>query len=638
MTNQMKLSNSDIVQEIKDRLDIVDTVSEHVVLKKSGRNFWGVCPFHQEKTPSFSVNPEKGIYKCFGCGAGGDSISFLMKLQNQSFMEVITELAQKFGLEMPNTGFSSEKAELKKQIYEVNQKAAHFYSQQLKNNQEALKAKEYLNNRDLSDAILTEYQIGYAPKQFDALINYLVNTEKFTMDLLDKAGLVSQRSNGKGFLDRFRDRIIIPIHDEKGNVVAFGARALEDGQNPKYLNSPETPAYNKSRILYGLYQGINAIKAEDRVLIMEGYFDVITAHAHGIKNAVASSGTSLTDQHIKLISRFTPSRRIYLAFDSDTAGINATNRGAEIIKNSLGDLGEIKQFDESFGHEASKGKYSCEVRVVKTSTGKDPDEFIRTEGVDAYKKHVEKAPLLIDFQIDNVLSSFGELNTPQKKMKLIKAITPVISEVNNSITRNEYINKIAQIIRVDEKALREELNRGLSLKTTSIKRNTRFVTKTSKKHIIAQKNLLSFYFIEEGKLTFESLNQILSNIEFTEPKLALIKEHAEKLSQKTNDVEQLTNSILTVLADNEEVKNELVDIIFSVEDKKMLDANRIKEYINENIECIKSYNNIQNFEKLKTEYRTANDDEMTSLQLQYQVREQLKQQKTKLLENRENKR
>ncbi|HBH18175.1 MAG TPA: DNA primase, partial [Cyanobacteria bacterium UBA9579] len=405
MSQNLQSKTQDVIFEIKNRLDIVDTVSEHVVLKKSGRNYWGLCPFHKEKTPSFSVNHDKNIFKCFGCGVGGDSISFLMKLNNSTFHETIADLAQKFGLELPTFGQSSEKAELREKIYDINDKSVEYYTKLLLEAPEAFAAREYLAKRDIDADVIKKFNLGFSLKQADGLINYLVGNFKSDFDLLDKAGLISKRTTGNGYCDRFRNRIMIPIRDEKGNFIAFGARALEDSQNPKYLNSPDTLTFNKSRSLFALNLAKESIRNLDKVIIMEGYFDVISAHTHGLTNVVATLGTALTEQHLKILARYTDSRRIYLAFDVDEAGVNATSRGAELIKSVFDGLGDIKQFDENFASLSdTNNRSSCEIRVVTIPTGKDPDEFIRTDGIDTYKNLINKAPLLIDYQINRIIN------------------------------------------------------------------------------------------------------------------------------------------------------------------------------------------------------------------------------------------
>ena len=313
----MANSFEDVISQIKDRLDIVDVVSQYVVLKKSGANYWGLCPFHNDKKPSMSVSPSRGIFKCFSCGAGGDALSFLVKIQNREYKDVILELAEKYGIELPTKYHSStDSKNQKKEMIKACQKAAKFYNVELRSASDANKAMTYLRGRDITDEIIDKFTLGWAPNKYDTLYKEL--KKEFKDDILEKAGLIL-KSNSGGWIDRFRNRIIIPIQNENGEYVAFGARAVDEGQNPKYLNSSDSLIYNKSKILFGLNSAQDAIKSEDGVIIMEGYFDVISAQAHGVENAVASCGTALTPDHVKLLSRYTKSRRIFLSFDTDSA-------------------------------------------------------------------------------------------------------------------------------------------------------------------------------------------------------------------------------------------------------------------------------------------------------------------------------
>lgn len=632
MANPQNNLEQDVLAEIKNRLDVVDVVSEHVLLKKSGKNYWGLCPFHKEKTPSFSVNPDKGIFKCFGCGAGGDSLSFLMKLNNTSFYETLTELAQKFGLEMPKFGGqSSEKTELKNQIYELNKAAAEFYNDLLLNSPEAQKAKEYLLNRGMDEDIIRNFKLGFAPKQYDGLINHLLEKYKANFELLDKAGLVSKKSDGKGYLDRFRNRIIVPIQDEKGNYIAFGARALEEGQNPKYLNSPETPVYNKSRTLFALYQAKDSIKENDSVILMEGYFDVISAHVHGLTNVVATSGTALTEYHLKMIARYTDSRRIYLAFDADDAGVSATSRGAEIIKSVFGGLGHIKQFDENYTSSSGiNNRTVCEIRVINIPTGKDPDEFIKTEGIDAYKKLINNAPLLLDFQINEIIKSRGETTSPQAKANLIKEIIPILSEIKNSIVRNEYVKLISERLDVEEEALSMEVKKSLQNKVRTEKQEVQLLTKKKiDRQVLAQKNLLSLYFLDEEKISATFVNNYLKEINFLDPVYLLIKTEVEKIIHKVGSKEEMTEELFAGFANNEEAKQAIVDIIFSLDDKKCLDERLIKQFISENAFILQNLSSKEQ-EELRANYKTTKSDDLSSLQLQYKVKELIQQKQARL--------
>ncbi|MGN0014568.1 MAG: DNA primase, partial [Candidatus Gastranaerophilaceae bacterium] len=395
----MPLTYQEAVEEIKSRLDIVEVVQRYVVLKKSGANYMGCCPFHKEKTPSFSVNRVKGIFKCFGCGEGGDALSFLMKIQGKNFKEVIEDEAKQLGIELPTTYSGGDFGKKKQAALEAVKKAAEFFHDNLLNSPEAERAREYLKLRAVSGDVIDSYCLGYSLKSFDGLQKYL----NIDAQILESAGLAIKREREKGYFDRFRNRLMIPVYDENGHVVAFGARALEEGQNPKYLNSPDTILYNKSRILYGFDKAKDAIKNTDSVLICEGYFDTISLQSGGVKNAVASCGTALTQDHIRLIAKYSDSRKIYLAFDTDIAGQMATERSAGLIKEAFDGLGDIKQFDSCY--LTAGDNYSCEIRVVTPPEGKDPDEFIREHGGQAYIEYMKKAPLLLDYRLDMLLNS-----------------------------------------------------------------------------------------------------------------------------------------------------------------------------------------------------------------------------------------
>jgi len=629
--NMNSLTYQDIVAQIKDKLDIVDVISKHVILKKSGGNYWGCCPFHNEKTPSFSVSPAKQIYKCFGCGEGGDVLTFLQKINNQSFHEVIKEQAGLLGIELPNSfDKSKDTKDIKEQIYACLKATTEFYQNNLLNNKESI-AYKYLSGRAISDENIKTYGLGFAPNSFDALQQFFKGS--FSEEILEKAGLIIKRENTPGYVDRFRNRITIPIFDEKGNVVAFGARAIENGQNPKYLNSPDTIVYNKSNILYGLYQAIDAIKNNDSIVIMEGYFDVISAQINGVKNAVGACGTALTDSHVKLISRYTQSRRIYLAFDTDRAGQNATKRGAQIIKEAFQGLGNIKQFDESFASIAdASDRYSCELRVVVPPEGKDPDEFIRENGAEAYCEILAQAPLLIDFQIDSILKSYKKGMNPTEKSAIVKEVLPYLSEINNNIIKNEYTKLVATRLEINEQALQAELrsvnrnNEVISYKPKTRQDNALapIVKKSLNISEKAQKNLLSMYLITESVYSIQTINEILKNVEYTNESLIIVKNTIDKLSQRVNNVKELTESLYTEFAEDNEVKNIITDLIYLSDSFKNLSEKDFKVAINENIETINSFKEKEVKSHLRSQYKEVNDDELKAIEQQIQLKEFLK--------------
>ncbi len=614
----------ELVAEIKNRLDIVEVVSEQVILKKNGSHYWGLCPFHKEKTPSFSVNPQLGIYKCFGCGAGGDALKFIMQTKGIEFMDLIKDLAKRFNLEMPENFRSYDKSkDLKGEMMKACEKAAGFYHDLLvnKTSKEGDAALEYLKSRSISREIMQKFTLGIAPKSYTTLYNIL--KKDFSDEVLEKAGLIIK--GREGFIDRFRNRVIIPIQNELGDYVAFGARALEKEQSPKYLNSSDSLIYNKSKLLYGLYTAKDSIKEEDGVILMEGYFDVISAQAHGIGNAVASCGTALTSDHVKLLSRYTKSRRIYLSFDTDSAGQKATERGASIIKEAFEGLGNIKQFDESY-IPASDDKYSCEIRVIAPPEGKDPDEFIRTVGAESYKEFIRKAPLLIDFQINNLLKQRSNYKTPQEKTKFIKLIIPVLMEINNEIIRSEYTKMVADSVGIDEIALEREIRKlktGMSRQAAEEREINKIVTKTLTISQKAQKNLLSVFFVPDNHLTFAQINEMIDNSYITDETLINVKSTIDKLICTVNNVKELIEKLYTEYIEKPEIQNVLTDLISISETFTNLTPDDFRCVIEENIARIKRCQWEDEKEKMRKLYKNADEDDTEALKLQMQLRDKI---------------
>jgi len=609
----------DVVSQIKDKLDIVDVVSKDVILKKSGGNYWGLCPFHKEKTPSFSVNPAKGIFKCFGCGEGGDSLSYLLKTRGLTFKDLVKDLASEFGLELPNTFSNVKNKDVREQMIKACTKAAEYYQHLLFASSDATKPLAYLNNRGIDEKIIKRYMLGFANKEPNHL--YISLKAQFTDEVLEKAGLVLKTQKGD-YIDRFRSRIIIPIQDENGDIVAFGARAIEEGQNPKYLNSSDSLIYNKSKLLYGLYYSKESIKQSDSIIIMEGYFDVISAQAHGIENCVASCGTSLTPEHIKLISRYSRSRRIYLGFDTDSAGIRATTRGAEVIKEAFTGLGSIKQFDENFT-ETSNDKYACEIRVVTPPEGKDPDEFIRNSGAEAYFKHLEHAPLLVDFQINEVLKQKNDAKTPSEKNRLVKEIIPILSEIQNQIIRSEYVKMVASTLNIEDVALQSEVNKSDDNFTRPMVNVNQIVTKSSNIVDKAQKNLLSLYLVYITPLTFKQLNKLMEDVEFSNEKLIIVKTTIDKLTCTVNNAKALIEQLYLDFVQDEEVKTIITDLICISETFNKLSAKDFESIVEENIKRIESCRLEDERVEMRNLYKNVNDNDNEALKLQMQLRDRI---------------
>lgn len=612
----------ELISQIKDRLDIVEVVSEKVILKKNGGHYWGLCPFHKEKTPSFSVNPNLGIFKCFGCGEGGDALTFIMKTQNREFIDVIRELADRFGLEMPkNYVKGSDNKGLKEEMIKACTKAAEFYNLRLLKDKEpeTENVLKYLLDRGITKDIIEKYTIGVAPKSFTTFYDRFKN--EFSNEVLEKAGLITA-GRDREYIDRFRNRIIIPIQNEFGEYVAFGARAIEKDQMPKYLNSSDSLIYNKSKLLYGLYTAKDCIKEQDSVILMEGYFDVISAQAHGIENAVASCGTSLTAEHIKLLSRYTPSRKIYLSFDTDLAGQKATNRNAELIKEAFAGLGNIKQFDESY-ISTTEDKYSCEIRVIAPPEGKDPDEFIRSVGAESYKEYMENAPLLIDFQLNNLLKEKNNIKSPLEKTRLVKQIIPVLEEIKNEIVQSEYVRMVANTLNIDENALMREMSKIKQVKTVSETNLNRIVTKNLSISQRAQKNLLSVFLVTDNHFSYDQIKEIIGDTRFTDETLINVKSTIDKLTCTVNNVKELIEQLYTAFIQNPEIQNIITDLISISETFNNLDDKDFLNVIKENIDRINQCQKEEEKEKIRNLYKSANDNETEALKIQMQLRDKI---------------
>lgn len=619
----------ELIQQIKERLDIVEVVSEQVVLKKRGNNYWGLCPFHKDKNPSFCVTPHMGIYKCFSCGEAGDALKFLMKTRNVEFKDLIIELADKFGLEVPHTHKNSEGStkELKAQMLKATEIATEFYHDLLLRNKDSNAdiALDYLTKRGIGTDIIKKYHIGIAPKAYTALYDEL--RKDFSNEVLEKAGLVLKSDKG-GYIDRFRNRVIIPIQNENGEFVAFGARALEKDQNPKYLNSSDSLIYNKSRLLYGLYTAKEAIKHEDSVILMEGYFDVISSQAHGIENCVASCGTSLTPDHVKLLSRYTKSRRIYLSFDTDSAGQKATARGASIIKEVFAGLGNVKQFDESY-LPSSDDKYACEIRVIAPPERKDPDEFVRSVGADAYKMYMENAPLFIDFQIDSILKNKDKFTTPQEKAQFISTLIPILVEIKNKIIRAEYADMVAQSLGIVPEAIMSEIRSYERMNTPRVERIVKNVTKNNSVSKKAQKNLLSVFLVPDSHLNFTQINEMIGDVAFDDEILTIVKTTIDKLICNVNNVKELIEHLYTEFVDNPDAQAVLPELISTSEAYRGLSEEDFRSVIKETIDKINRIRQEKEIEHIKQMYKGIDDDDPEALKIQIQLRDKIKKKRQK---------
>jgi DNA primase len=425
-------------EKVKQQADIVRVVGEYVRLKKTGKDFSGLCPFHQEKTPSFTVSPIKQIFYCFGCGKGGDVYNFVMDMEKCEFPEAVKMVAEKCGIAIPRQKQRSPEERQENQqrsvLVEMHREAQTFFVKQLQGTAEGKLARAYLEDRGLDKATIERFGIGYAPSGGDALLRHL--KPKCNDKLLVDSGLVSRDQSGGRLFDRFRRRITFPISNESGKIVAFGARALGDDM-PKYLNSPETPIYSKSNVLYHMDRAKEALRRQDFAILVEGYMDAIAVARAGISNVVASCGTSLAEPQIKLLGRFT--RRVIVNYDPDVAGQSATERSLALL------------LEQDF-----------EVRVLALppvgNKKADPDLFIRERGQDEYLKLLKEAPPYVDYLIARARQM--DLTTGEGKQRALNFLLPYIQKIPNGILRSEWATRIAQQLRIDEPLLRSALSKA----------------------------------------------------------------------------------------------------------------------------------------------------------------------------------
>jgi DNA primase len=408
--------DQNVIDEVKSRNDIVDIVSLYVTLRKTGKNYVGVCPFHQEKTPSFTVAPDKQMFYCFGCHASGDVVSFIMKRENKAFYEALKSLADRAGIELPQTGSTpAENVAMKRRqaIYDSLSRAAEFYTKTLKEAQ-GKAALDYLLGRGITLETIDKFGLGYSPDAWDELAKTL-RSKGFNEDVAVAAGLVMKRQKGTGVYDRFRNRVMFPIKDVRGRVIGFGARALDDSQ-PKYLNSPETEVFSKGRGLFALNMAREAARAERFIVVVEGYMDAISAHQAGVGQVVASLGTALTQDQAKQLAQI--SREVVLAYDSDSAGQEATLRGIEVLRTQ-----------------------GVSVRVCEVAEGKDPDEFIRARGSDAFRQLLKSAPSIVEYFLKRYVAEFGD--TRAGRIKTVEAMSEVLATLDNAVELSSYISLVA---------------------------------------------------------------------------------------------------------------------------------------------------------------------------------------------------
>ena len=565
--------SEELIDEIRNSNDIVDIISQYVILKRSGRNFFGLCPFHKEKTPSFSVSPDKQIFHCFGCGAGGNVIHFISKIENVDFKESLEILADRVGIKLPTleNNVDSKRLELKEKVYEINKLVATYYHETLYKPQ-AKPAQEYVKKRKLDNKALKEFCIGYAE---NANVLYKLLKEKgFTEEEILASDLVIKKGNN--YVDRFKNRLIFPIQDIRNRFIAFGGRVL-DNSLPKYINSPENIVYSKARNLYGLNVAKNS--KTRKLIIVEGYMDTVSLHQRGIDNVVASCGTALTEAQGRLLRKY--AEKVIISYDSDSAGQAATLRGLEIL-NNLG----------------------CDIRILQMEGAKDPDEYVIKYGNGRFNDLVENAISLVEFKI-KVLKKGLNIENTNDKIKFMNEIAKILGGVDNKIEQEIYIDKISSDYNISKEAIYAQINKNeysnnkgakilesSSIRKPTIKRQEKEINPELEK----RENIIISLLIDGGEEVYNKIKDIINPNDFkSEANQKIMRRLYEEFEKGNSNI----NSLVDMFADDEQVVNALTGIMaddYEIEDNKKALEDVINNYQKEKLmarrnEIIQSLNN-----------------------------------------------
>ena len=587
----MERYNDEILDEIRSRNDIVSTISQYMTLKRKGRNYFGLCPFHNEKSPSFSVSPDKQIFHCFGCGVGGDVINFVKKIENIGFLDSVRLLAEKSGIQLPNdiSKAEEENIKLKNRIYKINELAAKFYHENLYKPTSKI-AQDYIKKRKLNNATLKSFLMGYASNSSNELLRYL-KEQGFTEEELLASCLIGK--SDRGYYDKFRNRLMIPIRDERGRFIAFGGRVLDDSK-PKYINSPENIVYSKGRNLFGLNVAREGVHGPlKRLLIVEGYMDAISLYQRGITNVVASLGTALTDSQGRLLRRNT--EQVILGYDADGAGQQAIIRGMEILKSM-----------------------DIDIRILQISGAKDPDEYVLKFGPEKMVKAMDEAISAIEFKI-KVLRANLDLNNVNDKVKFLTEIAKILSNVDNNIEREVYIDRISKVYEISKNAIVSEVDKLLY-------RSLAEVTKFEKSNIVLKdtqeakidvatrkrEGMVVYLLVDYTKAAFDKIKNVVN--------LDLIKSEKNKkiigILYERIDLNNLPENIISLFEDEDDINYvsgilsydfEISDVNKAIEDiEKVYYKEKLISLRNELILKLENNNDAEEADKKEIENELTN--------------------------------
>ena len=581
----MKYSIPDsVIDEVRDRTDIVEVVSQSVALKKVGNNFKGLCPFHSEKTPSFTVSPEKRIYHCFGCGAGGNVFKFAMETQSISFVDAVRQFAESAGVAIPKRdagNLNDPKYKEREALKKTNEIAVNYFYSLFNNAEAGLAARDYLKSRHFTGEVLDKYQIGWAAPTWRGLVSHFQQKGNLSRDIVLKSGLVIEKEDGSNTYDRFRGRVIFPIKDPHGYVIGFGGRSIVEGENPKYLNSPETPLYQKSQVLFGMDLARQAIRKQDQAILVEGYLDQMRATQYGILNTVATCGTALTSRQAGMLRNYASS--VVLVFDSDNAGRAAADKGFDVL------------------HE--KG---LQVKTVFLPDEQDPDSYIQENGAEKFLEKIKTAKPYFESYIDGVVAGKNG-NSPSERVEMANQVVPMLRKVQNLVERNGLIEYFSSAAKIDDTSFLGELKKSFSQNQSMVE-----PSETGKKSILHTEKYL-VQLILSDKETAQKVLQAINPEDFSNPALRSIAITCSQMEDEDIEIDKLIDQ-----TEEPEIRSLLTQfglepIEFDFPEKTISD-------------CVAKFNNVHIKSKIKIIKQQRNEAEMAgqvekSRELQSKLRE-----------------
>jgi DNA primase len=562
--------SEDIISRVRDSVDIVDLVSGYVSLKKTGKNHTGLCPFHAEKTPSFNVNPDKQIFHCFGCGAGGDVFKFIELQEGLNFPDAVRALAGRAGISLPTDSRSrsqdKKSEDERKVLLKIVADAVEYFRKELEGPAGSA-ARAYLQKRGVTDAIVQDFALGYVKPEWDGLLRHL-KQKGYAFGQMEKAGLIVKRSEGEGYYDRFRGRIIFPIRDIAGKVIAFGGRVMDDSL-PKYLNSSETPLYSKSNTLYCLDMAKDFGRRQGYFIIVEGYLDAIACHQYGVRNAVATLGTALTEGHLRLMRRF--SDKLVLIFDPDPAGVKASLRGFDLFMTS-----------------------GMKVNVVSLPDGDDPDTFLQKHGHDAFAACLRKSAKFMDFVLEQVLKS-GSLASIDDKVQKAEEMLGFIAKIPSGIERDHYIRKTAEALDLNETVLRQEIPTHTRRAASASGGAKGLVPVPAWGHRPKAEEILIHLMLKDEEIA-RSLKEQIQSQDFTDPLFQRVVQRIFGTLEKTGRLD-----MGTLIQDGDEELNSLISH-YSVLEMNYHDPHK---HCQDCVDIIKQQNHAKRMKALITAIKNA---------------------------------